>query len=122
MEKTGRLAAGVNILLAQPIVLGQYFLGCGAVSEQAQAGDMLAQTITTTLRLTRTDAHGGVVEQGESRWASRYLFRYEAVHLLCRCGFEVVSLVGNYRDGPLTEGGQLIFEVRLGESDAGRWL
>jgi hypothetical protein len=53
-----------------------------------------------------------IVEQGESTWTTRYLFRYEAVHLLYRCGFEVEAIVGNYRDGPVTEGSQLIFQVK----------
>jgi SAM-dependent methyltransferase len=81
--------------------------------EQAQAGQPLDQTITTTLRVTRYDAEGRQVEQGESRWTSRYLFRYEAIHLLARCGFEVESLAGDYHGGPVTEKGQLVFQVKL---------
>jgi SAM-dependent methyltransferase len=81
--------------------------------EQAQAGQTLDQTITTTLRITRYDAEGLQVEQGESRWTSRYLFRYEAIHLLARCGLEVESLVGDYKGGPVTEKGQLVFQVKL---------
>jgi SAM-dependent methyltransferase len=81
--------------------------------EQAQAGRPMDQTITTTLRLTRHDRQGKEVEVGESQWTSRYLFRHEAEHLLYRCGFEVVALVGDYRGGPVTEAGQLIFEAKL---------
>ena len=82
--------------------------------EQAQAGDLQEQTIATTLRFTRFDQHGKVVEKGDSSWKTRYLFRYEAVHLLYRCGFQVEALVGDYQGNPVSEGGQLIFEARLG--------
>ena len=95
---------------------GRYSLGDGAgtlIVEQAQAGNALDQTITTTLRITRYDAEGRPVERGKSNWTTRYLFPYEAVHLLYRCGFEVESLQGNYRGGPVTEGGQLILVARL---------
>lgn len=87
--------------------------------ERALDGSILEQTITTTLRITRfaaADAQGNqqVLEQSaDQSWTIRYLFRYEAVHLLYRCGFEVVSLVGDYSNGPVTEKGELIFEVKL---------
>jgi SAM-dependent methyltransferase len=88
--------------------------GSGAVRvEQAQAGHALDQTITTTLRITRYDVGGQPLERGMSTWTTRYLFPYEAVHLLYRCGFEVESLEGGYRGGPVTEGGQLVFQARL---------
>jgi len=83
--------------------------------EQAQAGDTLNQTVTTTLRITRYDADGNEVERGESQWISRYLFRYEAIHLLYRCGFTVEQLVGDYKKGPVTEAGQLVFQVKLAD-------
>ncbi len=89
--------------------------GHSLLVEEAQAGDELAQTITTTLRLTRFDAAGETVEQGESTWTSRYLYRQEALHLLHRCGFTVESLVGDYGGGPVTNQGQLIFQVRAAE-------
>lgn len=82
------------------------------IVEQAQEGNTLAQTITTTLRVTRVDMTGKVIEQSVSSWTSRYLFRYEAIHLLARCGFEIESLVGDYNDGPVTTSGQLIFQVK----------
>lgn len=82
------------------------------VVEQANSGHILDQTITTTLRITRYDAQNRCVETGHSTWTTRYLFRYEAVHLLYRCGFEVESLVGDYKNGPVAEKGQLVFQVR----------
>jgi 2-polyprenyl-3-methyl-5-hydroxy-6-metoxy-1,4-benzoquinol methylase len=94
---------------------GRYVLENGLgllVVEQAEAIQLLDQRITTTLRMRRYDPAGNEVEKGESTWSTRYLFPYEAVHLLYRCGFEVVSLVGDYRNGPVTERGQLIFEVK----------
>ncbi|MBN1641415.1 MAG: hypothetical protein JXA09_09275 [Anaerolineae bacterium] len=87
--------------------------------EQASAGDPLEQTVQTRLRITRYDAQGNVVEQGESDWVSRYMHRYEVVHLLYRCGYEVESLAGDYRNGPVREGSQLVFEARLARAPAG---
>jgi len=94
---------------------GRYELDDGTtlVVEHAAAGDLRAQTTTTTLRLTRYDGEGNQIEKGESSWTSRYLFRYEAEHLLCRCGFEIEEMVGDYHDGPVTEKGQLVFQVRV---------
>jgi SAM-dependent methyltransferase len=100
---------------------GRYPLADGSgtlLVEQAHAGHPLEQTITTTLCITRYDPGGKEIEKGESTWTSRYLFRWEAVHLLHRCGFEVESLVGDYTNGPVTEGGQLIFQARLRDQAA----
>jgi SAM-dependent methyltransferase len=100
---------------------GRYTLDDPAGSllvEQAQSASLLNQTITTTLRITRSDSGGREVEQGESAWTSRYLFRYEAIHLLYRCGFEVEELVGDYKNGPVTEAGQLIFQVRRRDTNS----
>ena len=80
--------------------------------EHAQDCSLLDQIIETTMRITRYDAEGRAVEQEQSSWKTRYLFRFEALHLLYRCGFEVASLVGDYKGGPVTTGGQLIFEAR----------
>ena len=87
--------------------------GTRLLIEHAQAGDRFEQTITTTNRVSHYDHMDHLIEQGESTWKSRYLFRYEAVHLLYRCGFEVESLVGNYSGGAVGIGGQLIFQVKL---------
>ena len=95
---------------------GWYKLGDGSGTvrvEQAQAGHAPDQTITTALRITRYDVGGHPLERGMSTWTTRYLFPYEAVHLLYRCGFEVEALEGDYRGGPVTEGGQLVFQARL---------
>lgn len=97
---------------------GHYLLPDGSGSilvEQALDGDPLDQLITTTLRITRYDADGREVESGESSWRSRYLFRYEAVHLLHRCGLEVEELAGDYRGGPVRETGQLVFQAKLAD-------
>ena len=93
---------------------GRYPLDDGGtvLIEHAQDGHLLDQTITTTMRFTRYDAEGNETEQSASWWKSRYLFRYEAIHLLHRCGLDVEALVGDYADGPVTEKGQLIFQVR----------
>jgi 2-polyprenyl-3-methyl-5-hydroxy-6-metoxy-1,4-benzoquinol methylase len=94
---------------------GRYELEDGSrlAVEQAAAGDLAAQTTTTTLRITRYDGEGNEIEKGESSWTARYLFRYEAEHLLYRCGFEIEEMVGDYHDGPVTEKGQLVFQVKI---------
>jgi SAM-dependent methyltransferase len=81
--------------------------------ERLERGDPLAQTIDTTLRFTVYDAQGQVVEQRQSAYQSRYLFPWEAVHLLYRCGFQVEELVGGYAGQPVGQGGQLVFQARL---------
>jgi SAM-dependent methyltransferase len=104
---------------------GRYKLEDGSgtlLVEQAQAGSVLDQSIVTTMRITRYDTEGNEVEKGESNWTTRYLFRYEAVHLLYRSGFKIESLVGDYSNGSVTEKGQLIFEVKLANSGAAQQL
>ncbi|MDF1519802.1 MAG: class I SAM-dependent methyltransferase [Brevefilum sp.] len=81
--------------------------------EQANIGNPSLQTITTKLRIKRFDQNGDLIEEGESGWTTRYLFQYEAVHLLYRCGFEIKKLVGDYKDGPVKQGSQLVFEAKL---------
>ena len=97
---------------------GRYELEDGlgwVLVEQAHVGKEEDQRIETTLRITVYDSDGNEVDKSESSWTSRYLYRYEAIHLLYRCGFQVEQLVGDYRNGPVTEKGQLIFEVKLSE-------
>ena len=94
---------------------GRYELEDGSgtlLVEQADTASELDQRTTTTLRFTRYDTEGNEVESGESNWSTRYLFRWEAVHLLYRCGLRVEALVGDYGNGPVTEGSQLVFEAR----------
>ena len=79
--------------------------------EQANSADTLNQIITTKLRFTRLDEAGKIIEESESSWKTRYLFKYEAIHLLYRCGFRINHLVGDYLNGPVRDGGQLIFDV-----------
>lgn len=45
----------------------------------------------------------------------RYLFRYEAEHLLARCGFEVIELYADYDKNPFgsADPGELIFLARV---------
>ena len=96
---------------------GRYQLNDGSgtlLVEQSHAGSVLDQRTTTTLRFTRYDTEGDEVEKGESSWSTRHLFRYEAIHLLYRCGLKAEALAGDYNNGPVTESSQLIFEVQLG--------
>lgn len=53
----------------------------------------------------------GRVEEIFHRFPMRYLFRYEAEHLLARCGFEVIALYGDYERRPYgsSDPGDLIF-------------
>ena len=95
---------------------GRYNLEDGSgllVVEQAHVGEEQNQTIHTTLRIRRYDTGGNQVELGESTWTTRYLYKYEAIHLLYRCGFDIESIVGDYENGPVTEQGQLIFDVKV---------
>jgi 2-polyprenyl-3-methyl-5-hydroxy-6-metoxy-1,4-benzoquinol methylase len=86
--------------------------------EQAQDTNLSEQTITTSLRFKRFDAKHNLIETEESSWTTRFTFRYEAVHLLYRCGFEVESLTGNYRGAPVTENSQLVFIAKKYKSYA----
>ena len=92
--------------------LRRHALGSIMVERRPRA-DLNAQLIETTLRFTLLDEHGAVVERTESSWTTRYLWRYEAEHLLYRCGFVVEELVGGYGGQPVGEGGQLVFQARL---------
>lgn len=95
---------------------GRYILGANfetLLVEQAQSIDEFNQMIITKLRITRISDLGDVVEKGDSSWMSRYLFRYEAIHLLNRCGFFINSLIGNYRGGEVSKDSQLIFDVSI---------
>lgn len=83
------------------------------IVEQAQAANLQDQCITTTLRFITYDSNGIEIESGDSFWTTRYLFKYEAIHLLNRCGFEINSLVGDYRNSSVTADSQLIFDVSL---------
>ncbi len=79
--------------------------------EEAHHIDFLEQTITTRLRYTMINQEGEHPSQ-ESWWKTRYLFQYEAVHLLHRCGLDVESIVGDYENGPVTPKSYLIFQVK----------
>jgi hypothetical protein len=68
---------------------------------------------TKIISSTRFNKDGAKIETEESWWKTRYLFQYEAIHLLYRCGFEVESLAGDYNNGPVTTNSQLIFQVKL---------
>ena len=81
--------------------------------ERLERGDLVEQMIDTRLRFTVRDEDGVIVECSDSQRTSRYLFRYEAVHLLFRCGFQVEELVGGYDGWPVGAKGQLIFQARL---------
>lgn len=84
--------------------------------EESHTVDLMEQTVATNLRYTRIDKTGADVGTEESQWKIRYLFQYEAIHLLCRCGFEVESVVGDYCNGPVTTTSHLIFQARLAHS------
>ena len=61
--------------------------------------------------LTHPDGHE---ERIVHAFQMRYLFRYEAEHLLARCGFEVLDVFADYLKNPLgsTYPGDLIFIAR----------
>lgn len=91
---------------------GRYKLmdGSGSILiEQAQQCDEFEQRVNTTLRFTKYQPDGSKVTEERSSWASRYIYRYEAIHLLHRMGFSVQSLVGDYKGGEVSKDSQLIF-------------
>lgn len=79
--------------------------------EQALDADLLSQMIETKLRYTVKDKGDSIIEQSISNWKTRYLFQYEAIHLLEICGFKILSIEGNYKGEPIDINSQLIFTV-----------
>lgn len=79
--------------------------------EESNVSNLSEQTVETRLRYTKI-GKGKLSEPEESSWKIRYMFQYEAVHLLSRCGFQIESLVGDYDNGPVTGGSQLIFQAQ----------
>lgn len=52
----------------------------------------------------------GSTERVAQSFPMRYYFRYEVEHLLARCGFEIVDLLGNFDKSPLNDGSpEMIF-------------
>lgn len=78
--------------------------------------DHLKQVLDVELiyYLTHPD---GKEERVVHAFPMRYLFRYEAEHLLARCGFEVLDVFADYDKNPLgsTYPGELIFFARKPE-------
>ena len=81
--------------------------------EEAHEANLGEQTVKTRLRFTRFSPQGEIVSIEESSWRTRFTFKYEAIHLLHRCGFEVETLSGDYMGRPVTEKSQLVFAARL---------
>ncbi len=82
--------------------------GCVYI-EQAMFHDVSEQTIETKLHFIARDKGGKVTEDVHSEWKSRYLCKYEMIHLLELTGFKISSIAGDYGNGPITNGSQLIF-------------
>lgn len=80
--------------------------------EESLDADLLNQIIGTKLRYTVKDENNQIIEQATSSWKSRYLFKYEAIHLLELCGFKVISIDGNYKGQSVSMESQLIFTVK----------
>jgi len=62
---------------------------------------------------------GGATERLAQTFAFRYFFRYEAEHLLARCGFRIRDVYGNFDRSPLTsKSPEMIFVTdKVGEPD-----
>ena len=75
--------------------------------------DLSRQVLDCELIYYITHEHEGVERQVHS-FPMRYLFRYEAEHLLARAGFEVESLYADYEKNPYgtKDPGELIFVAR----------
>jgi SAM-dependent methyltransferase len=82
------------------------------------ARDTFAQVIQVELIYDVTHA-GGSEERLVHAFAMRYLFRFEAEHLLARCGFAVTALYGDYDRSAYgaKEPGELIFVARPAAPD-----
>lgn len=64
----------------------------------------------------RVDGEGRVLERRHYTTALRWIFRWEMVHLLARCGFEVEALYGGFRgEPPRPMGGELVWVARAAE-------
>jgi SAM-dependent methyltransferase len=59
------------------------------------------QVIDVTLRYERYDAEGALVSTLLDRFAMRWLYRFEAEHLLDRAGFDIEQACGGYSGEPL---------------------
>lgn len=81
--------------------------------------DLLAQINRVELirDVTHTDGRRERIVQG---FAMRYLFRYEAEHLLARCGYEVEHVYADYDKTPYGNRypGELIFVARAARAPA----
>jgi SAM-dependent methyltransferase len=81
--------------------------------EQALFHDPLEQIIETKLHFIKIDCiTNKITEDSFSSWKSRYLCKFEMIHLLELCGFTIESIVGDYNNGPVTIESQLIFICR----------
>lgn len=93
--------------------------GQGSITvERCSRGNAEAQTVETSLRFVVYDACDRAIETSFSSWRTRYLYRWEAVHLLHRCGLAVEALYGAYDERSVEDGGQLILVACLADAPA----
>ena len=72
------------------------------VSEQNQH-DPFGQIINARTILEEVDVEGGRTDRREVAYQLRYLYRFEAMHLLEAAGYRVVELYGDFNRGPFDE-------------------
>lgn len=74
--------------------------------------DPVAQTFEETWHFSEIDAGGTVVRSEAERLRLRWLYRYEAMHLLRLAGFEIVAEYSDFDRSPPAYGNEQIWVVR----------
>jgi len=78
--------------------------------------DPLDQTVETKFHFRRLGPNGQIMEETDSAWSSRYMCRFELLHLLELCGFKVEGTYGGYLGEPVTVSSQLVLRCRMTRS------
>jgi len=81
------------------------------IVEQALFHNLSEQTFESKLRFIKKK-QDEIIEKTESSWKTRYTCKYEMQHLLELAGFRIETIVGDFEDGPIQEGSQLIYTCR----------
>ncbi len=74
--------------------------------------DPVAQIFTEIWRFSEIDADGRVVREESEKLSLRWLYRYETMHLLEACGFEVVAEYSDFDRSPPAYGNEQLWVAR----------
>ncbi len=88
---------------AEPTLVTTYRTPAGATVERydSRTVERARQRVDVGFRWIERDQWGRVCSDDQARYAIRYTFPWELVHLLARVGFEDVELYGDYQGGPV---------------------